>query len=81
MNKIKNVFNKAQNKVNELAIRAKTAIQNKSGEGYIDTAVKIIIGVVIGSLILVGLYALFNNVFIPNLNTEIGDMFNYTPAP
>ncbi len=81
MNKIKNVFNKAQNKVNELAIRAKTAIQNKSGEGYIDTAVKIIIGVVIGSLILVGLYALFNNVVIPNLNTEIGDMFNYTPAP
>lgn len=53
MNKIKNAFNKAQNKVNELAIRAKTAIQNKSGEGYIDTAVKIIIGVVIGSLILV----------------------------
>ena len=81
MNKIKNAFNKAQNKVNELAIRAKTAIQNKSGEGYIDTAVKIIIGVVIGSLILVGLYALFNNVVILNLNTEIGDMFNYTPAP
>ena len=81
MNKIKNAFNKAQNKVNELAIRAKTAIQNKSGEGYIDTGVKIIIGVVVGSLILVGLYALFNNVVIPNLNTEIGDMFNYTPAP
>ena len=81
MNKIKNAFNKAQNKVNELAIRAKTAIQSKSGEGYIDTAVKIIIGVVIGSLILVGLYALFNTVVIPNLNTEIGEMFNYTPAP
>ena len=81
MNKIKNAFNKVQNKVNELAIRAKTAIQNKSGEGYIDTAVKIIIGAVIGSLILVGLYALFNNVVIPNLNTEIGEMFNYTPAP
>ena len=81
MNKIKNAFNKAQNKVNEFAIRAKTAIQNKSGEGYIDTAVKIIIGVVIGSLILVGLYALFNNVVTPNLNTEIGDMFNYTSAP
>ena len=77
MNKIKNIFSKAQNKVNELAIRAKTVLQNKSGEGYIDTAVKIIIGVVIGALILGGLYALFNNVVIPNLNTEIGDMFNY----
>ena len=78
MNKIKNFFSKAQNKANALVINAKTALQNKSGEGYIDTAVKIIIGVVIGSLILV---ALFNNVVIPNLNTEIGDMFNYTPAP
>lgn len=53
MNKIKNAFNKAQNKVNELAIRAKTAIQNKSGEGYIDTAVKIIIGVDDGDLVIV----------------------------
>ena len=77
MNKIKNFFSKAQNKANELVISAKTALQNKSGEGYIDTAAKIIIGVVIGALILGGLYALFNNVVIPNLNTEITDMFNY----
>ena len=81
MNKIKNVFNKAQSKANSLVIKAKSAIENKSGEGYIDTAVKIIIGIVIGALILGGLYALFNTVVIPNLNTEIGDMFNYTPAP
>ena len=77
MNKIKNFFSKAQNKANALVIKAKSVIENKSGEGYIDTAVKIIIGVVIGALILGGLYALFNNVVIPNLNTEIGDMFNY----
>ena len=78
---MKKFFNKVQNKANELAIRAKTTLDNAKAEGYIDTGVKIIIGVVIGSLILVGLYALFNNVVIPNLNTEIGDMFNYTPAP
>ena len=47
MNKIKNFFSKAENKANALVINAKTALQNKSGEGYIDTAVKIIIGVVI----------------------------------
>ena len=34
-------------------------ITNKSGAGFIDTAVKIIIGVVIGALILGGLYLLF----------------------
>ena len=78
MNKIKNAFNKAQNKVNELAIRAKTAIQNKSGEGYIDTGVKIIIGVVIGGVILAGLYALFNTTIIPTLTTKIQGMFSYS---
>ena len=77
MNKIKNAFNKAQNKVNELAIRAKTAIQNKSGEGYIDTGVKIIIGVVVGGVILAGLYALFKTTILPSLGTKIGEMFNY----
>ena len=44
----------------------------------IDTAVKIIIGVVVGGVILVGLYALFENVVLVNLNSEITDMFNYT---
>ena len=77
MNKIKNAFNKAQNKVNELAIRAKTALQNKSGEGYIDTGVKIIIGVVVGGVILAGLYALFKTTILPSLGTKIGEMFNY----
>ena len=57
--------------------KVKAVLEGKRGEGYIDTAVKIIIGVVIGALILGGLYALFNNVVIPNLNAEITDMFNY----
>ena len=44
---------------------------------YIDTGVKIIIGVVIGGVILAGLYALFNTTIIPTLTTKIGEMFNY----
>ena len=72
---MKKLINKINSKVNQLAIRAKTVLASKSGEGYIDTAVKIIIGVVVGGVILVGLYALFNN---PRLNTEIGGMFDYT---
>ena len=74
MNKI---FNKAQNKANEMAIKAKTTLDNARAEGYIDTGVKIIIGVVVGAVILGGLYALFNGVVIPRLNTEIQDMINY----
>ena len=74
---MKKFFNKVQNKANELAIRAKSTIDNARAEGYIDTGVKIIIGVVVGAVILGGLYALFNGVILPRLNAEIGEMFNY----
>ena len=75
---MKKLINKINSKATELAIRAKTVLASKSGEGYIDTAVKNIIGVVVGGVILVGLYALFNGVVLPRLNTEIGNMFDYT---
>ena len=74
---MKKFFNKAQNKANEMAIKAKTTLDNARAEGYIDTGVKIIIGVVVGAVILGGLYTLFNGVVIPRLNNEIQDMFNY----
>ena len=74
---MKKFFNKVQNKANELAIRAKTTLDNAKAEGYMDTGVKIIIGVVIGGVILAGLYALFNTTIIPTLTTKIGEMFNY----
>ena len=74
---MKKFFNKVQNKANELAIRAKTTLDNAKAEGYIDTGVKIIIGVVVGAVILGGLYALFDGVILPTLETRINGMFNY----
>ena len=74
---MKKFFNKIKNKANSLAVSAKTTLANAKAEGYIDTGVKIIIGVVVGAVILAGLYALFNTVIIPRLNTEILEMFNY----
>lgn len=70
-------FNKMKNKVNALVIKARTTIENVKAEGYVDTGVKIIIAVVVGAVILGGLYALFNSVILPRLNTEIQNMFNY----
>ncbi len=75
---MKNFMNKIKAKANSLAIRAKTSIENIKAEGYVDTGVKIIIAVVVGAVILAGLYALFDGVILPRLNTEIGEMFNYT---
>ena len=74
---MKKFFNKMQNKVNELAIRAKTTIENVKAEGYVDTGVKIIIAVVVGAVILGGLYALFDTVILPTLETRIDGMFDY----
>ena len=74
---MKNLINNIKNKFNKAVVSAKTAIESTSGEGYIDTGVKIIIGVVIGGVILSGLYALFNTTIIPTLTSKIQGMFNY----
>ncbi len=74
---MKKFFNKVQTKANELAIRAKSTLDNAKAEGYIDTGVKIIIGVVVGAVILGGLYALFDGVILPTLETRIDGMFDY----
>ena len=74
---MKKFFNSIKNKFNKAVTTVKATVESTTGEGYIDTGVKIIIGVVVGAVILGGLYALFNTVIIPRLNTEILEMFNY----
>ena len=74
---MKKFINTIKSKCNNAIVTARTAIESRTGEGYIDTGVKIIIGVVIGGVILAGLYTLFNSTIIPTLTTKIGDMFSY----
>ena len=75
---MKKLINSIKNKFNKAVASAKTAVASTSGEGYIDTGVKIIIGVVIGGVILAGLYALFNTTIIPTLTTKIQSLFSYS---
>ena len=56
---------------------AKTVLADNRAEGYVDTAIKILMSVVIGALILAGLYALFGDTVLPTLTERIEDMFNY----
>jgi hypothetical protein len=44
---------------------------------FVDTAIKILMAVVIGALVLAGLYALFGDVVLPTLTRRIKEMFNY----
>jgi len=77
MNFIKKIANKITNKARSVAITAKTVIDNTAAEGYVDTGVKIIIGVVVGAVILGGMYALFGDVILPTLETKIEGMFDF----
>ena len=74
---MKKFFNTLRSKAARTFNSAKNAITNTTAEGYIDTGVKIIIGVVVGAVILGGLYALFDGVILPTLETRIDGMFDY----
>ncbi|WMI82673.1 DUF6133 family protein [Anaerotignum sp. MB30-C6] len=58
-------------------MKMKASTSNNSGENYVDSAVKILIAVVLGGLLLAGLYALFGDVVMPTLKSKIQEMFNY----
>ena len=74
---MKRIMKKVSNELTTKVVLAKAAIRNNHGEGYIDTAVKILIAVVLGALLLAGLYALFGDVVMPTLEQRIRNMFNY----
>ena len=74
---MKKFFANIKNKATEMAVRAKTAIENVKAEGYVDSGVKILIAVVIGALLLAGLYTLFNSTIMPTVTQKIQDLFNF----
>ena len=53
-------------------------LKSKRAEGYVDTAVKVLIAVVIGALLLFGLYGLVGNVVIPTTTSKVSSLFNTT---
>ena len=74
---MKKFFSNIKSKATEMAVRAKTAIENVRAEGYVDAGVKILIAVVIGALLLAGLYTLFNSTIMPTVTQKIQELFNY----
>lgn len=60
------------------AFQVRQALVNQSGEGFVDTAIKILMAVVIGALVLAGLYTLFDETVLPTLTRRVQEMFNYT---
>ena len=74
---MRKMMNKVAGSMKATAAKAVMLLKDKKGENYVDTAVKILIAVVIGALLLAGLYALFGDVVMPTLTRRIQEMFNY----
>ena len=82
---MKKLFKNVTNSIKTTAANIKSsvvafnrrAVCGNAGEGYIDTAVKVLIAVVLGSLVLAGLYAILNDTVMPTVTQKINEMFNY----
>ena len=75
---MKKILKKIENKGQFVMIKIQNVMQDRAGENYVDVGVKILIAVVIGALLLAGLYALFGDVVMPTLEQRITEMFNYS---
>ena len=77
----KNIANAAKttaaNCKSSIAAFHSRAVSNNAGEGYIATAVKVLSAVVLGALVLAGLYAVLNDTVMPTVTQRIQEMFDY----
>ena len=72
---MKKMIHQIQNKTNLLYLRTHMALSNQRGDFYISDAVKIIIAVVLGALLLAALTLIFNDTVIPRITREIEGLF------
>lgn len=84
INKGKAIPGHIRSKVNALhnylywgRIKVGAVLADRRGESSVGQAVAILIAVVIGALLLAGLYMLFEDTILPTLTQKIKDMFNY----
>jgi hypothetical protein len=71
-------MNRVRFRANELMNRSKVVLLDQRGEGTVSQAITILTAVVLGSLLLMGLYKLIGDVVLPELQERIMEMFNYS---
>ena len=59
------------------AVYAAEMLKNNRGENFVDSGIKILIAVVIGALLLGGLYALFGDTIMPTVTEKVEEMFDF----
>ena len=63
-------------KASALITRVRAAVPNQRGDFYISDAVKVIIAVVLGALLLAAITLIFNSTVIPRITQAIQDLFS-----
>ena len=66
-----------RSKASEVGERVKGILANNEGQGTLDVAVTVLISIVLGALILGGLYLIISGIVLPTITQKIKDMFNY----
>ena len=69
---------KLKMKMLSLRERVRAKLTDNSGQGAVDTAIIVLLSVVLGALLLAGLYALMDHTVLPTLTQKIQEMFNYS---
>ena len=85
MNFLKSIVNKIKNgvctvveKVESVIIRTQVVLASSTAENYVDSGLKILIAVVIGALLLTGIYKLFKTTITPTVTSKVTELFNYS---
>ncbi len=74
---MRKLMNKAHMELVKVMVKGRIILQENSGQGALDQVVSILLSIVLGALLLAGLYALFSNIILPLLQERIMDIFDY----
>lgn len=65
-------------KLKEFKAKTTHILADNRGDGFVDTAIKILISVVVGAVLLTGLYILMKDTVLVSLTSTVNEMFGYT---
>lgn len=74
---MQNLIIKARVNMMKGMVSVRGILTDRSGSGMIDLAINVMISVVLGALVLAGLYLLFGSTILPMLSEKIKAIFNY----
>ena len=80
-NVISNLATRVSLKAQELKNSAKECLDNENGDFYVSEGVKVIIAVILGSLLITAMVALFNQQIIPGIQDKITELFGAYSGP